>query len=166
MKKKISAGIAVAFMLGLTALTYSVSGEAVKPNPEQLTMANPIVNTESLEELETYLDFTLPQLDKEVREYSFIVDEDSYPRLGQIDYTDGSEFRMAYGSEDVSGIYGGNLESSETISDVDVCFYHYADGEYDIHYATWEEGGFSFSYSYVGDGAQEIGELILLFQSR
>ncbi len=35
-----------------------------------------------------------------------------------------------------------------------------------IHYATWEEGGFSFSYSYVSDGVQEIGELILLFQSR
>ena len=163
MKRKISAGIAIVFLLGLAALAYSTSGKDAKPEPEQVKMANPIMDVDSLEELETYLDFALPQLNKEVSGYSFIVVDD-YPSLGQINYADGSEFRMAHGSEDVSGIYGGSLESSEMISGVEVCFYHYADGEFDIDYATWEDGGFSFSYIYTGDGTEEIGELILNYQ--
>ncbi len=162
--KKIGALILLLFLLGLSLLAYTEKGKSVKPDPEKLQTPNPIIEVESLEEMEDYLDFALPELEKEVAGYSVIVVDD-YPFLGQIDYADGSEFRMAYGSEDVSGIYGGSPGKEETISGLEVTFYHYEDQELNVDYAIWEEDGFSFSYSYVENGSQEIEELIQLYQA-
>ena len=39
----------------------------------------------------------------------------NYQTTGQVDYTDGSEYRIQYGSDDISGIYNGILASTKKI---------------------------------------------------
>lgn len=96
---------------------------------------------------------------REVESYSVFV-IDGYPTMGQVDYADGSEFRVQYGSGDISGIHGGSLVETSEIEGVEVGFYEYAD----TAYAIWEQDGFSFSYVYTGDGAAEVETLIQQFR--
>ena len=105
------------------------------------------------------LDFPVPVLDKEAASYSVFV-TDGYPTMGQVDYADGSAFRVQYGSGDISGIYGGSLVETRDLEGVAVHFYAYAD----TSYAIWEQDGFSFSYEYTGDGAAEVQTLIQRFR--
>ena len=126
------------------AFTYQRSNP---PHPEQLQTPNPLMEVTSVSEMERYLDFRVPVLDKDVEAYIVIVD-DSYPTLGRIMYADGSIFNMEYGTGDISGIYGGELVKTETFGKVEVSFFTYTgveDGE--ISYATWEHGGFTYSLS-------------------
>ena len=124
------------------------------PNPEIVQVPNPIITVTSVEEMEDYLDFEVPVLDKEVASYSVLV-EDNYPIMGQIDYTDGSKFRMQYGSGDISGIYGGTLEESKENDGTTVEYYKYTE----TTYAIWEQNGFTFSYVYTNNG-EEVENLI------
>lgn len=131
------------------------------PNPEAVQVPNPIISVSSSDEMNRYLDFNVPILDKDVDEYSVIVYE-SYPEIGQVDYADGSEFRIKYGSEDISGIYGGELVKTEKISETDVELYEYTNfmGE-TTTYAVWMKNGFSYSYIYKsGDYIAEIEAII------
>lgn len=65
--------------------------------------------------------------------YSVFI-SDGYPTMGQVDYADGSQFRIQYGSGDISGIYGGTLEESREIAGVSVAYYQYDS----MSYAIWE----------------------------
>lgn len=145
----IKAGFAMAACLcvvlaSVFAFTYQRSNP---PHPEQLQTPNPLMEVTSVSEMERYLDFRVPVLDKDVEAYIVIVD-DSYPTLGRIMYADGSIFNMEYGTGDISGIYSGKLVKTETFGKVEVSFFTYTgveDGE--ISYATWEHGGFTHSLS-------------------
>ena len=145
----IKAGFAMAACLcvvlaSVFAFTYQRSNP---PHPEQLQTPNPLMEVTSVSEMERYLDFRVPVLDKDVEAYIVIVD-DSYPTLGRIMYADGSIFNMEYGTGDISGICGGELVKTETFGKVEVSFFTYTgveDGE--ISYATWEHGGFTHSLS-------------------
>lgn len=149
--------------LGLFAANKTALPISNAPHPEKVEVANPIIEVNSTEEMEAYLDFSLPLLEKAVKTYSVIVTDD-YPTIGQIDYEDGSEFRIQYGSEDVSGIYGGKETATEEVSDVTVCYYTASSVDSEITYALWEEDGYSFSYVYTGDGQNEISSLIESFK--
>lgn len=116
------------------------------PHPEQLQVVNPLMKVDSLEEMEAYLDFSVPVLEKEVDTYLVIV-LDGYPQCARILYTDGSVFSMKYGTGDISGIYGGTLEREETINGANVSFLSYSD----TNYAIWEKDGFTFSLSDSND---------------
>lgn len=117
------------------------------PHPEQLQTPNPLMEVTSVSEMEHYLDFRVPVLDKDVEAYIVIVD-DSYPTLGRIMYADGSIFNMEYGTGDISGIYSGELVKTETFGKVEVSFFTYTGVEdVEISYATWEHGGFTYSLS-------------------
>ena len=134
------------------------------PNPEMVQIPNPFITVISAEEMEEYLDFKVPVLDKEVETYSVLVD-DSYPVMGQIDYADGSEFRIKYGSGDISGIYGGTLEESKDIEGVKVDYYKYADDfTSELTYAIWEQDGFTFSYIYTNGGMADVEIIIREFK--
>ncbi len=133
-----------------------------RPNPKMVQVANPIIEVNSAEEMKDYLDFSVPILDKKVETYSVIVTDD-YPTTGQVDYTDGSEYRIQYGSGDISGIYGGVLTDNEKVGDVNVSYYTYDGIESEFTYAIWEEDGYTFSYIYTGDGESEIQTLIEMF---
>lgn len=125
--------------------------QAAVPHPAAVRVVNPIITVASVEEMERYLDFHVPVLDKEAEAYTVLV-ADSYPTMGQIHYTDGSCFRMRYGNGDISGIYGGSFVETKDIDGVKAEFYRYAD----TAYAIWEQNGFAFSYSYTdGDGDAE-----------
>lgn len=130
------------------------SGQAA-PDPDMVQIPNPVISVASVEEMETYLDFDVPVLDKEVESYSVLV-ENQYPVMGQIHYADGSEFRMQYGSGDISGIYGGTLQESQDVEGVTVAYYQYAD----TSYAIWEQNGFTFSYVYTSSGSAEVESII------
>lgn len=131
------------------------------PNPELVQIPNPIITVTTVEEMEKYLDFTVPVLEKEVESYSVIV-MDSYPSIGQVDYADGSEFRIQYGNGDISGIYGGTLEESSEIDGVNVEYYKYTDSSTnsDITYAIWEQNHFTFSYIYTGGNKADVETFI------
>lgn len=136
----------------------SNSGNAA-PDPDLVQIPNPIITVTSVEEMENYLDFDVPVLDKKVASYSVLL-EDSYPTMGQIDYADGSEFRMQYGQGDISGIHGGTLEESRNIDGVKVEYYKYEN----TAYAIWEQNGFTFSYVYTTDGSIEVESIIQQFE--
>lgn len=128
------------------------------PVPDAVQIPSPIFTVENTEEMETYLNASIPVLDKKVASYSVIVLEDA-PTIGIIEYSDGSEFRMQSGSGDISGIYGGELAETKYVEDIKVMYYKYED----TTYAVWEENGFSFSYVYINDKEEEVQTLIGLF---
>lgn len=125
------------------------------PAPAQVQVVNPMLRVGSIEEMEEYLDFSVPVLEKEASAYVVIV-LNGYPTIGQITYADDTTFRVQYGEGDISGISGGTLVSSETVSGVSVDYYIFSGGEY----AIWEKNGFTFSYVYGENGANEIKTLI------
>ena len=118
------------------------------PNPEFVKVVNPLVSVASVEEMEQYLDFAVPTLEKEVESYIVLV-LDGYPEIGRIRYADGGVFNKKFGSGDISGIYGGVLEKTEKVDGVTVSYYTYES----TRYAIWEKGG--FAYSLTGDDRLE-----------
>lgn len=147
---KIWGTIAACFCLvafGAALINYNAN-LPTKPQPKLVQVTNPIMVVNSVDEMEKYLDFKVPALDKEVEAYIVIVDENNYPKTARIEYKDGSTFNMEYGSNDVSGIFGGTLEKTEKINKADVKFYNYTDdSSNEVEYAIWEKDGFSYSLS-------------------
>ncbi len=133
----------------------SGSTDGVTPNPSPAQVANPIIEVATVGEMEQYLDFDVPVLDKKIESYSVLVVDD-YPVMGQIDYSDGSRFRIQYGSGDISGIYGGTLGTGKDIDGVQVGYYKYTD----TSYAIWEQNGFAFSYVFTSDDDADLETLI------
>ncbi len=129
------------------------------PNPNTVQIANPIIEVNSAEEMKDYLDFSVPILEKQVETYSVIVADD-YPSTGQIYYTDGSEYRIQYGSGDISGIYDGVLADTKKVGDAEVSYYTFDGVDSKVTYAIWEEDGYTFSYVYTADGESEVQTLI------
>ena len=140
-------------------VVFTANSGNVTPDPDLVQIPNPIITVTSVEEMENYLDFDVPVLDKEVESYSVLI-EDSYPTMGQIDYADGSEFRIQYGSGDISGIHGGTLEKSENIDGVKVEHYKYEN----TTYAIWEQNGFTFSYVYTNSENIDVASIIQQFE--
>lgn len=129
------------------------------PNPKIIQIASPVITVESTEEMEEYLDFYIPVLDKEVLTYSVLV-LDNYPTIGQIDYADGTVFRIKYGSGDISGVYGSLLEEIKEINGVKIKCYKNTQ----TTYAVWEQNGFAFSYIYDCKDLKEVEVLIERFK--
>ncbi len=164
---KIFGAVAACFCVVLAGtLTYQHlqtpgNSTIAPPHPEQVQVANPLVEVNSLEEMQQLLQFQVPQLEKEVEAYIVIVDDDSYPTLGRIMYADGSIFNMEYGSGDVSGIYGGEEISQEDYHGVTIHYYQYQnDSGETVSYALWETGGFSYSLTGSAQLQAEVQSLI------
>lgn len=159
---KIWGTIAACFCLvafGAAMINYNAN-LPTKPQPKLVQVANPIMVVNSVDEMEKYLDFKVPALDKEVEAYIVIVYENNYPKTARIEYKDGSTFNMEYGSNDVSGIFGGKLEKTEKINKADVKFYTYTDdSSNEVEYAIWEKDGFSYSLSNSASLQSEIESL-------
>ena len=156
--------VAIAACLGIFIMTAAIfRGYAIvssKPDPEQVQLPNPLLEVDSLEEMEDYLDFKVPVLNKDVETYIVLVIDD-YPKIGRIEYADGSTFNMEYGSEDVSGIYGGELDKQIVIDDIQVNFYRYIDdNQQEVNYAIWEKNGFSYSLTGGEELEEEVSYLI------
>ena len=79
------------------ALLIQGRGRAA-PDPQQVQIPNPILTVASAAEMEAYLDFKVPVLEKEVEAYSVFI-SDGYPTMGQVDYADGSPFRIQTSAE-------------------------------------------------------------------
>ena len=74
-----------------------------------------------------------------------------------------SNYRIQYGSGDISGINGGVLAETKEAGDVKVSYYTYDGIDAEAAYAIWEEDGYTFSYIYTGDGEGEVQTLIQKF---
>ena len=159
---KIWGTIAACFCLvafGAAMINYNAN-LPTKPQPKLVQVANPLMEVNSVDEMEKYLDFKVPTLNKEVEVYIVIVDENNYPKTARIEYKDGSTFNMEYCSKDVSGILGGTLEKTEEINKADVKFYTYTDdGSNEVEYAIWEKDGFSYSLSNSANLQSEVESL-------
>ena len=150
---------AVAACLCVAAVSGAVllrGNEGLTPDPAPVEVTNPIITVDTVEEMEEYLDFPVPVLDKETAALSVLVVQ-GYPVMGQVEYADGSLYRVQYGSEDVSGIYGGETVETRDVDGVQVecCTFEGSS------YAVWTDEGFSFSYT--GD-VNEVETLIGLFR--
>lgn len=125
----------------------------------RLEIASPVTEVESAEEMVKYLGFDIPVLaDKSVDSY-MVYSDGKYAYRGEISYSDGSSFCAEKGSGDISGIYGGTLQGSQTISGINVYFYSMED----TRYAIWSDGGISCCYCASADEANysnQIAELI------
>ena len=141
--------------IALCSLMTIGCGKSGAPRPDKVQVVNPLMEVASLEEMEQYLDYSVPVLEKEVDAYIVLV-FDGYPQMGRIRYADGAVFNIQYGSGDISGIYGGTLESTEACGEVEVSYYVYEE----LHYALWETGGFTFSLSGGEDLKADVAALI------
>lgn len=128
-----------------------------KPEPSQVSLTNPLITVYSVPEMEELLDFSIPILAKDVAAYTVIV-IDNYPTLGRINYAGGITFNVMYGSQDVSGIHGGEVERTEEINGVTITYMKYDA----TRYAIWEKDG--FSYSITGDESLESDVWVLVNQ--
>ncbi len=113
------AAAACVCLLAVGGVLITKSKGRTAPNPDMVQVINPIITVDSVEEMERYLDYSVPTLEKEVGAYSVLV-VNRYPTMGQIRYADGSEFRIKYGSGDISGIYGGKSVENRVIEGVNV----------------------------------------------
>lgn len=149
--------LTIAACVGMLAGCGSVEnqGETKAPKPELVKVVNPLMTVSSVEEMEQYLDFSVPVLEKEAEAYIVLV-IDGYPQNGRIRYADGNTFNMKYGSGDVSGIYGGTLEKTEEVDGVTVSFYTYDT----TRYALWEQGGFTYSLTGGENLEEEVKSLL------
>ena len=148
---------------GITMLSNTILKTSTDTNTPSdsgnIQIPNPLQEFESLEEMEEYLGYKVPTLDKEIAAYIVIDDDDA--KLARIEYSDSSTFSMADGSGDISGIWGGSFQNSQTISGIEVNFYQYTDVDnVTINYALWESDDFTYSYSGEHISAEEIQTLI------
>lgn len=155
---RICGAIAACVCLAVGGITI-LNNTILKTDTGNVQIPNPLQEFDSLEEMEEYLGYKVPTLDKEIAAYIVIDDEDA--KLARIEYSDGSTFSMADGSGDISGIYGGSFKSSQTISGVEVNFYQYTDVDnVTINYALWETDGFTYSYESLLIDSDDIQTLI------
>ena len=156
MKKVYKVLMIAACVCVIAGCAPAAAGEkAQAPQPESVKVVNPLMTVGSVEEMEKYLDFSVPVLEKEVEAYIVLV-IDGYPQNGRIRYADGSTFNIKFGSGDVSGIYGGTLEKTEESEGVTVSYYTYDT----TRYALWEQNGFTHSLT-GGDGLEEEVHMLL-----
>lgn len=106
-------------------------------------VANPIIAVNTIEEMNDYLNYKVPVLDKDVKDYILIKDTTH----AKILYEDNTEFDIDKDEETVSGIYGGAKVKEEIIENMNVKYYVYDN----IHYAIWTNGTYSFSYQNMND---------------
>lgn len=142
--KAICAMAACVCMICASVFMFSNFGSS-RPHPDMVQIPNPLLEVQSLDEMEQYLDFEVPTLNKDVESYVVLV-MDHYPTMARITYSDGSIFNKQYGSGDISGIYGGVFAKTEQVNHVEVNFYTYTDEDGTVtSYAIWENDGFSYS---------------------
>ena len=153
-KQKLAlAAVCVCMVAG--GILLLIRSGAQKPNPAPAQVVNPLMQVASREEMERYLDFAVPVLDKAVARYTVLV-LDGYPTQARIAYEDGADFNMKYGTGDVSGIYGGSPVGEQTISGTKVTFYRYDT----LRYALWETGGFTCSLTGGENLSAEVAALL------
>lgn len=105
---------------------------------------NPIVSIDSLNELSNYLGLSTENFDfKEIKKINKYQNE----IFGEIIYKDDSTLRISKGKSDNSGIYGSSLVEEIIINNVEVQIYSLEK----IEYATWQKGGYSYSYRKSND---------------
>lgn len=117
--------------------------------PDNVEIANGIVDLDSAETLSGALGFDMP----EPRDLPFEVLETSYAsywgELGQITYTGAEQsatFRAARGNEDISGDYNIYADIREMTTDVLSATLKGNNGRYSL--AVWQDGGCSFALSF------------------
>jgi hypothetical protein len=147
--------LALLLVLCVSVLAGCGRKQEEAPNGVFVQMGNPLVEVASVQEMEDRLGYQVPVLDKEVQTYIVLV-IDGVADSGRIHYTDGTVFHIKKGSGDISGIYGGTEEKTETLGGVSVTFLTFEG----TRYAIWEQGG--FAYSLTGGQALEADVAALI----
>ena len=124
---------------------------------KRLEIPNPLTEVKSLSEMNKYLGYTIPVMNKKVEKY-IVIGEGKYATHARIIYEDQSEFDMEKGSDDVSGIYGASIIEEKEIKKVKVTF-HKKD---ETRYVTYTTDMYSYSYSKEGNDitTKEVEELL------
>ena len=141
----------LAACLCLTMIAGCAKKPEESPNTGLVQMGNPLVEVASAQEMEAKLGYSVPVLDKAVETYFVLAAQQA-----RIRYADGASFDMKQGTGDISGIYGGVEEKTETLCGVSVTFLTYEE----TRYAIWEKDGFTYSLTGGENLADEVAALI------
>lgn len=128
---------------------------------QPLRVTSPITEVSSVEEMRRYLGFPVVSLPEKTVSAYLIYASDGLAQIGEIVYSDGSEYRVSRGSGDISGIFGAAADGSFICENVTVSCYSMSD----TRYAIWESNGFAHSYktaSADADFSSTVGRLVKL----
>ena len=146
-------------VFGKKSKNYAVVPAASTESEQNTEIANPLVDVNSVAEMESLLGYDIPVISDKTIDTCTVIEADGIPQHGRIIYSDGSEFDIAKGKADVSGIYGGTLEKTVKINGTEVAIYSFEN----IRYGIWSDNDYSYSYSEKqgsGDIEAAIGRII------
>lgn len=129
----------------VAAIAMFIGGSKQKSTKEKSTrleIPNPLTEVKTISEMNQYLGFTIPVMDKKVEKY-IVIGEGKYATHARIIYQDQTEFDMEKGKADVSGIYGGEIIEEKEINKVKVKF----NKKDETRYVTYTTDMYSYSYS-------------------
>ena len=129
----------------IAAIAMFIGGNKKQINDkktERLEIPNPLTEVKSVSEMNQYLGYTVPVMDKKVEKY-IIIGEGKYATHARIIYEDNTEFDMEKGSRDVSGIYGGEKQNEKEWNKVKIIYYQ----KDKTNYITYQTKEYSYSYS-------------------
>lgn len=137
--------------LALFLFTFTLFTTSIKDN--ELHYQNPIIEVETLEELETFIGFDLSKY--QIKEIDTFI---KYPdtNMVEIKYQDGSSIRISKEKSDNSGINGSTFKEEQKIHDVTVQIYTLE--EENLVYANWQKD--DYSYSYLASSNENILEIL------
>ncbi len=105
-------------------------------------IANPLTEVSSVSKMKKYLGYDVPVIKgKSVSAY-IVIGESKYATHARIIYKDESQFEMEKSKKDISGIYGGKVETKKVIKGVHVVIHTFEK----TRYATFTHGDFSYAY--------------------
>ncbi|MBQ8132022.1 MAG: hypothetical protein IJ193_05995 [Bacilli bacterium] len=148
----------------VAAIAMFIGGNKQSNNtkkPTRLEIPNPLTEVKTVSEMNQYLGFTIPVMDKKVEKY-IVIGEGKYATHARIIYEDQSEFDMEKGSNDVSGIYGGDKIEEKVYNNITVTFYK----KDKTNYITYQTKEYSYSYSKEDKEMEEEEVLQLMKISR
>lgn len=151
--------IAACLCLCACALVYFIG----RGSDDIVKVSSPVSEVNSIDEMRRCLGFSVPVLENKAVSSYILYSFNNYAQQGKIIYSDGSEFKMARGNGDISGVFGAKAEGSAEYEGVTVYYYSLLDS----HYAVWSYNGYACCY-YAADGENNfqtvINEIIKLIK--
>lgn len=149
--------LCICMMLAAIAMFIGGSKKTTTEKAKRLEIPNPLTEVKTISEMNQYLGYTIPVMDKKVEKY-IVIGEGKYATHARIIYEDQSEFDMEKGKNDVSGIYGASIIEEKEINKIKVTF-HKKD---ETRYITYSTDMYSYSYSKEKEDIteQEVHELL------
>lgn len=162
MKKLLSLFLSAVLAVGAVGCAKEPQKTQDDTKQEQVQIPNPIVTYETIDDAKEVLDFepVLPKKIEEEYEISHICVVDN--KLFQVTFINGTDeilYRMAKGSEDISGDYN-EYEVTKDI-DIDGIKAVFKGNDDKVYVMTWSDDEFSYSMSFTSGISEETAKELI-----